>query len=595
MPSPLQVSGQAPAGRRARAADGERAYVKTVSRPPGRGGRRVLRASRRQELVLDRYRLLERLGEGGFGAVWLAFDERLRREVAVKRIPRAAGADREERRRAAREALAAARLSHPAIVALYEAGIDEDAYYLVSELVRGQTLGERFDAGGLEDHDLLRIGAALADALAHAHARGIVHRDVKPANVIVPDEPGGTPAKLTDFGVARIAGEAPLTRAGDVIGTLAYMAPEQADGGDVGAATDVYSLALTIYEGLAGFNPVRGATPAATAKRIGRRLPPLRRARRDLPEPLCHALDRALSSGPAQRGELAELREAFAHPASARISTRRPGATHATPPIPRFARLAGALAAGALGAAALATGLGPATPASPLWAGAVCALAVALAPRAGFVAIALTAIGWLGFSGEPGAAALVLLAAAPAAALLGRAPWLWCAPALAPALGALGIAGGFPALAAQCGSAWRRAALGALGYWWLALAEPLYGRVLLLGPASGTHARATWQASVPDAFTHAFAPLLSDAGLAFAALWALAALAWPLLVRAGAPLPRALAAGVWALALVAASVALAHQAGRSPSALALAGAALAVPAALSPRRALGVPGPRGVA
>src|SRR3954454_22593584 len=149
-------------------------------------------------LVLDRYRLVRRLGSGGFGTVWLAHDERLGREVAVKRVPTGDG---DEAERARREAQVAARLSHPGIVALYEAGADDDACYLVSELVRGETLGLLEAEGALSDRDVVEIGIALCEALAHAHARGVVHRDVKPGNVIVPEAPGdGEPfAKLTDF------------------------------------------------------------------------------------------------------------------------------------------------------------------------------------------------------------------------------------------------------------------------------------------------------------------------------------------------------------------------------------------------------------
>jgi len=164
-------------------------------------------ATRPQERVLDRYRLARRLGAGAFGVVWLAHDERLDRAVAVKRIVKH---DEAVAVRARREARAAARLGHPGIVALYESGDDEEAVYLVSELVRGRTLGELMREGALSDRDVLVIGVALCDALAHAHARGVVHRDVKPGNVMVPDQPheGAGVAKLTDFGVARIAGDA---------------------------------------------------------------------------------------------------------------------------------------------------------------------------------------------------------------------------------------------------------------------------------------------------------------------------------------------------------------------------------------------------
>src|SRR5215218_6556548 len=242
--------------------------------------------------VLGRYRLGARVGSGGFGTVYAAVDQRLDRDVAVKVIP--AGAPAPER--ATREAQDAA------------------ALYLVSELVRGRTLDRLAQAGELSDRDVLRVGLALAGALEHAHHRGVIHRDVKPQNVIVPDRPRSarSAAKLTDFGVAHLAGDAPLTRTGDVVGTLAYMAPEQGDGHRVDERADLYSLALVLYEGLAGVNPVRAGSPAATARRLGTVLPSLSRKRKDLPPELCAALDRALSPRPEDRGTLQELAEALA-------------------------------------------------------------------------------------------------------------------------------------------------------------------------------------------------------------------------------------------------------------------------------------------
>ena len=132
---------------------------------------------------LDRYRLRRRLGTGGFGTVWLAPDERLEREVAVKILPR----ERVVGGRFEREARAAARLSHPGIVTLYEAAVDDDGAYLVSELVHGATLDRLLDEGRLSDRDIVQIGIALCDALEHAHAQGVVHRDVKPSNVLIPE------------------------------------------------------------------------------------------------------------------------------------------------------------------------------------------------------------------------------------------------------------------------------------------------------------------------------------------------------------------------------------------------------------------------
>ncbi len=270
-------------------------------------------------LVHDRYRLCERLGAGGFGVVWRAEDQLLRREVALKRIPlppeHPAPSDREVGlgERAGREALAAARLAHPAIVALYEAYTDDDAVYLISELVHGRTLAQLIAARELDDGQILEIGMALTAALDHAHERGVIHRDVKPQNVLIPDAPSehDTPAKLTDFGGARLSGEDALTRPGETIGTLAYMAPEQSEGRTVGTPADVYSLALVLYEALTGANPVRGATPAATARRIGCPLPPLRASRSDLPAVLADTLDAALQPDPRERATLPQLRAAL--------------------------------------------------------------------------------------------------------------------------------------------------------------------------------------------------------------------------------------------------------------------------------------------
>src|SRR5215207_2136436 len=135
--------------------------------------------------ILGRYRLERRLGSGGFGVVWSAWDEKLEREVAVKAIPREGGAGE----RVEREARAAARLNHPGIVAIYELASDEHDVYLVSELVRGRTLAELTQAGAIADRDVARIGIALCEALEHAHARGVIHRDVKPQNVMVLAEP----------------------------------------------------------------------------------------------------------------------------------------------------------------------------------------------------------------------------------------------------------------------------------------------------------------------------------------------------------------------------------------------------------------------
>jgi hypothetical protein len=487
-------------------------------------------------LVLDRYRLVYRLGTGGFGVVWLARDERLDREVAVKRIPLHDGGSG---LRAEREAKAAARLAHPGIVALYESGRDEDAVYLVSELVRGRTLAELMAEGELSDRDVLRVGVALCDALSHAHGRGVVHRDVKPGNVMVPDRPydGAGVAKLTDFGVARIAGDDVLTRTGDVIGTLAYMAPEQAEGCDAGVEADLYALALVIYEALAGVNPVRGRGAASTARRVGARLPALGRLRRDLPLDLCAAVDRAVMPRPEQRGTLGDLRSALA---VALPRARDDEGTIAGSPIEGIAGAAprprvrpGARFLAGAGAGALVTGalawLGPLPPAPPVATGAVAAAVVALLPRGGWLALAAALALWLAAAQSAGVALLVAAGAVPTALLLRRGGALWSAPVLAPALGIAGLAGAWPALAGQAVRPWHRAALGALGGWWIGLAEALTGDRLAVGaPAPPA---ADWQADAGRALTDVVVPLASQGTLALVALWGVAALLLPVVVR----------------------------------------------------------------
>jgi serine/threonine protein kinase len=254
-------------------------------------------------LVLNRFLIERRIGSGGFGTVYEAWDGRLERPVAVKAIE-STGAPGSER--VLREAQAAARLNHPGIVTLYEMGEEDGNALLVTELVDGSTLAQLNRDGTLSDREIGEIGADLCEALDHAHARAVVHRDIKPQNVLVTD--GGEPsAKLMDFGVARLADAAALTATGDVVGTLAYMAPEQAEGRTAGPEADVYALGLMLYESWSGENPTRRATPAATARAIGSRLRPLRRLRPDLPRELCETVDGCLQTRPDRRPSLEEL------------------------------------------------------------------------------------------------------------------------------------------------------------------------------------------------------------------------------------------------------------------------------------------------
>lgn len=254
-------------------------------------------------LVLNRFLIERRIGSGGFGTVYEAWDGRLERPVAVKAIESsgAPGSDR-----VLREAQAAARLNHPGIVTLYEMGEEDGNALLVTELVDGSTLADLNRDGTLSDREVGEIGADLCEALDHAHARAVVHRDIKPQNVLVTEE-GEPHAKLMDFGVARLTDAAALTAPGDVVGTLAYMAPEQAEGRTAGPEVDVYALGLMLYESWSGDHPTRRSTPAATARAIGARTRPLRRLRPDLPRELCEAVDACLQTRPDRRPSLEQL------------------------------------------------------------------------------------------------------------------------------------------------------------------------------------------------------------------------------------------------------------------------------------------------
>jgi hypothetical protein len=539
-------------------------------------------------VILGRYRLERRLGAGGFGVVWLAWDEKLEREVAVKAIPREGGAGE----RVEREARAAARLNHPGIVAIYELASDEHDVYLVSELVRGRTLAELVHAGAIADRDVARIGIALCEALEHAHARGVIHRDVKPQNVMVLAEPaaGAGFAKLADFGVAHVASGDLLTRTGDVVGTLAYMAPEQADGARVTPACDVYSLALTLYEAWTGTNPVRAGGPAATARRLGRPLPSLAALRRDLPLELCDAIDEALDIDPARRPAPARLRAELSaseselsdegglvEPATLRrvglpsVSGRRrfwsrrsgggaldePQTEGAHPGALLLQRAAAGAAAGGLVLACL-EGLGPEPSFSSIAAAGIAAAATAVLPRIGWLLAAIGLCAWLVSSeaDSQGTALLLAAAAAPVPFLLPRAGLLWSVPVLAPLLGTIALGPAFIGVAALAPTPARRAGLAAAGLWWLVLGEALTGRALLFGSPDGTLARIHWEGSISAAASDALQPLLTTPALAPVVLWAAAAVVLPLVVRGRWLAVDLIGAGACATGLIAAHIAL---------------------------------------
>ncbi len=440
-------------------------------------------------MVLDRYRLGRRLGSGAFGTVWSARDERLDRDVAVKILPR----NRIMGSRFEREARAAARLQHPAIVTLYEAAVDDEGAYLVSELIKGRTLDDLLDGGKLSDRMILQIAIGLCDALDHAHAEGVIHRDVKPSNILVPSRPVSPqhPAKLTDFGVAHVSGGDSLTRTGDVIGTAAYMSPEQAEGRESGPPADLYSLALVVYEALSGVNPVADQIRGGRRRRLGTYLPPLRRQRRDLPRELAAGIDLALRPRPRERGTIDDLRYA--------LQMSLDGVTDiegVVVPARTLIQRVGPDDEGELG---------------PEWA--------EQQPRG------------------RDAAAVQRDSSEPANRLLDRIGprfgTIFAAVALI-GLGAAGIAGAWPALVAVTVRRWwLRALAGAAGFAWLAAAGALTGHDLYWNLAQTT------------------APQLKASGIA-AGVWAVAALLGRPLMSPGSPRVKIVLIAAWAAATAAA-------------------------------------------
>ncbi len=263
-----------------------------------------------RELVLDRYRPLRPLGRGGSGSVWLARDERTGLEIALKIVPR----EGKRAARAMREMEAAARLRHERCVRAYDFAGDDGHVYIAYEYVAGSTLRELLRSGRVTDRDAVEVAAQVLEGLAHAHRHGIVHRDVKPSNVLVEDGPE-VRSRLLDFGLAQFDEADTLTAIGDVPGTLAYIAPERLTGGEASTRSDVWAVGVMLWEALAGHHPFWGVPMPQVATAIAEGAAPLATKRRDLPARLLAAVDRALATDPERRptaGQLAdELREAY--------------------------------------------------------------------------------------------------------------------------------------------------------------------------------------------------------------------------------------------------------------------------------------------
>ena len=327
-------------------------------------------------LVLGRYKPLRPLGTGGSGSVWLVHDEKYGRDVALKII----GKEGKAASRAEREAHSAARLRHPHCLRAFGFASDARHVYIPYEYVPGHTLRHALRAGELDDEGVVEAAAQVLEALAHAHAHGIVHRDVKPSNVLLADG-DEVSVRLFDFGLAQLADAETLTAAGDVPGTLAYIPPERLQGKSAGPAADVWAVGVLLWEALSGRHPFWRASPMEMGKQIQSGAASLATVRPDLSRRLVAAVDRALAVNPekrptaaalarALRGTRREIVERPLRPAHLRLDRRLP------------ARVGAPVLAG-LAVAWVAASLPFYPPRWPLLLGALAAGLMALRPRIG--------------------------------------------------------------------------------------------------------------------------------------------------------------------------------------------------------------------
>jgi len=253
--------------------------------------------------VLGRYRLIERIGEGGMGEVWKAHDDNLDRDVAIKMLLHGTLRDATSRERFRREALVLSRLSHPGVATIFDFDVRNGCEFLVMEYVGGGTLQSRLEAGPLAVDDVLRLGIAIADALDNAHRHGFLHRDLKPGNVALTAD--GLP-KILDFGIALLLADdntaGRITQAGLVLGSLPYMSPEQLLGEICDARTDIYALGVMLFEMLTGQRPFAKERPEALMFAIvSNAAQSVRAMRPDVPEALDRLVAECLRKDPAHR------------------------------------------------------------------------------------------------------------------------------------------------------------------------------------------------------------------------------------------------------------------------------------------------------
>lgn len=284
--------------------------------------------------LAGRYAIEERVATGGMGTVFVATDERLGRRVAIKILKEELADDPRFVERFRREARAAGALSHPNVAGVYDFGEDSERHFMVMEMATGRDLAQVLrEEGQLSPDRVVRIGTQIAEALGHAHSAGLVHRDIKPANVIIGEKDR---VKVTDFGIARAAGDATLTATGSVLGTAHYISPEQASGDKIGPATDIYSLGVVLYEMLTGTLPFTGDSALAVAMRhVSDEVPRPSELNREVPGGLDEVVIKATAKAPEDRyasgAELAPALAASLGPRADQPAVAAPTAVEAGP------------------------------------------------------------------------------------------------------------------------------------------------------------------------------------------------------------------------------------------------------------------------
>ncbi len=265
--------------------------------------------------AISHYRILNKIGAGGMGEVYLAEDTQLDRKVAIKFLPRESTLDEQANRRLIREARAAAKLDHPNICSIYEVAEAEGQSFIVMQYIEGETLASRIQGKPIELKDVLGMAAQAADALEGAHSRGIIHRDIKPANIMISAR---GQVKVMDFGVAKViregvSGESKaetcslLTEPGTIVGTVPYMSPEQVRGDVLDARSDIFSFGSVLYEMVSGHQPFASENAATTCSAILTREPtPLARYSKQVPPELERIVSKALRKDREERYQTAK-------------------------------------------------------------------------------------------------------------------------------------------------------------------------------------------------------------------------------------------------------------------------------------------------